>query len=278
MFVPFSVPRLMPLAFSSPRATLVVANAANAANSSFEYTEEHLIWSPSFAPQFAIAVTMCFVAALLVAQSPLARSGAHAWYPLYDTLFVRTGLWTVVGLLSSSCCLLQLMLNALSIGCAGFNTILGPVRPYFMALALTLQALMWQAVLADAAPLDPAIASTVQTVGLSFLPEALTVAMQRSAAPPPADGDLWLRVGGMGCTACSVKVKSALEAVDGVASCTVAFEEGRVHLQLDSSAGVGAGAGAAEERAAVEQRAIAALVKAGFDGAPAADVAAAVGA
>jgi hypothetical protein len=110
-------PLLTPLAVSSPRTALLVASAANI---TFEATEEHLIWSPSFAPQFAVAATTCAAAAFLVLQSPIARSGAAGWYPLYDSLFVRTGLWTVAGLLSSSCCLLQIMLNALSIGCAGF--------------------------------------------------------------------------------------------------------------------------------------------------------------
>ena len=51
------------------------------------------------------------------------------------------GLWGVVGLLSSSCCALQLVLNAFSVGCAGFNTVLGPLRPYLLALASVLQVL-----------------------------------------------------------------------------------------------------------------------------------------
>ena len=263
MMVPplHTLPRMTPAL--AGRAALIVASAANEVSPD-SYQEEHLVWSPSFAPQFAIAATTCVALALLVSQSPLGRSGAAAWYPVYDTLFVRTGLWTVLGLLSSSCCLLQLMLNAFSIGCAGFNTVLGPVRPYFMALALTLQAVMWQGVLTGEAPMDPAITSTALTVSLTFLPELLNAVMQRDAVPA-ADVDLRLRVGGMGCTACSVKVKAALEGVDGVSSCTVAFEEGCAQLQLD-----GSGFGAAEERAAVEQRAIAALAKAGFEGAPAA--------
>ena len=252
-------PGLMtPLAVSSPRAGLI---AANAANNPIGVNDEHLIWSPSFAPQFAAAATACAVAALLVSHSPLAHSGSvPAWYPLYDNLFIRTGLTSVIGLLSSSCCLLQLMLNAFSIGCAGFNTLLGPVRPYFMALALTFQIIMWQAVFAHEASLDAAITSTALTACLTFLPEALNAAMQASAVPP-AEDDLRLRVGGMGCTACSVKVKAALEGVDGVSVCTVVFEEGCAQLQLDSSSG--------EERAAVEQRAIAALAEAGFEGAAA---------
>ena len=248
-----SLPPIAPLAVS--RAALIVANA----DTSINYNEEHLIWTPSFAPQFAAAATTFAIAAFAVEHSPLAQQ-PHAWYPLYDNLFVRTGLSSVAGLLSSSCCLLQIMLNALSVGCAGFNTVLGPVRPYFMALALTLQGLMWQAVFAEAAPIEPALQSTALTLCLTFLPEALDAAMQASAVPP-AEDDLRLRVGGMGCTACSVKVKAALEGVDGVSACTVVFEEGCAQLQLDSSSG--------EERAAVEQRAIAALAEAGFEGAAA---------
>ena len=252
-----SLPPIAPLAAS--RTALIVANA----DTSINYNEEHLIWTPSFAPQFAAAATTFAIAAVAVEHSPLAQQ-PHAWYPLYDNLFVRTGLSSVAGLLSSSCCLLQIMLNALSVGCAGFNTVLGPVRPYFMALALTLQGLMWQAVFAEAAPIEPALQSTALTLCLTFLPEALNAAMQASAVPP-AEDDLRLRVGGMGCTACSVKVKAALEGVDGVSVCTVVFEEGCAQLQLDSSSG--------EERAAVEQRAIAALAEAGFEGAAAATAA-----
>jgi hypothetical protein len=42
------------------------------------------------------------------------------------------GLAVLGGLLSSSCCVLQLALNALSFGCAGFSA-LTPYRPLFLA-------------------------------------------------------------------------------------------------------------------------------------------------
>lgn len=245
-------------ASSIPRTALIAASEAT--TTAFEVKDEHLIWSENFAPQFALATTACAAAALLISHSPLGRSGVAA----ASELLVRSDLWSIIGLLSSSCCLLQLVLNACSIGCAGFNTVLGPARPYLMAVALTLQTLMWQAVFAEGGELGLPLTSTALTICLTFLPEALNAAMQQSAVPP-ADDDLRLRVDGMGCTACSVKVKAALEGVDGVSSCTVVFDEGYAQLRLDSS-----GVGVAEERAAVEQRAIAALVNAGFDGAPAA--------
>merc|ERR1712188_357460 len=55
----------------------------------------------------------------------------------------------LAGLLGSSCCILQLGLNVLSvfdivhIGCAGFNVILGPLRPYLRALTLTWLVVLW---------------------------------------------------------------------------------------------------------------------------------------
>src|SRR5689334_13007542 len=39
----------------------------------------------------------------------------------------------ITGLLSSSCCIIQLALNALSISCAGFS-VLSPYRPFFLAI------------------------------------------------------------------------------------------------------------------------------------------------
>lgn len=44
----------------------------------------------------------------------------------------------VIPLVASACCLLQLLLNLLSIGCAGFNAVLGPIRPYFISLVFVL--------------------------------------------------------------------------------------------------------------------------------------------
>jgi copper chaperone CopZ len=42
----------------------------------------------------------------------------------------------VLPLAASSCCVLQLALNLLSVGCAGWNSYLGPVRPYFLGILL----------------------------------------------------------------------------------------------------------------------------------------------
>lgn len=51
--------------------------------------------------------------------------------------------WSLLGLLSSSCCVLQIILNAFSFGCAGFNTLLGPVRPPCIAFTFIAQGVSW---------------------------------------------------------------------------------------------------------------------------------------
>jgi hypothetical protein len=56
-------------------------------------------------------------------------------------------LWFLMGMLSSSCCIVQLVLSALSFGCAGFNTWLGPVRPLMLAITTWLQLYSWSLVL-----------------------------------------------------------------------------------------------------------------------------------
>lgn len=51
--------------------------------------------------------------------------------------------WSVIGLLSSSCCALQILLHCFQLGCAGLNKFLGPLRPLFLALTTALQGTMW---------------------------------------------------------------------------------------------------------------------------------------
>jgi copper chaperone CopZ len=192
----------------------------------------------------------------------------------------------LLGLLSSSCCVLQLILNALSFGCAGFNNVLGPLRPMFLALTLFLQACAWRNAITMRGPsvVSSAIAGSVLCLTLTFLPEALHLYVQRRSsatsrdskasaarAPTPLEAtplgeapadELCLRVGGMGCTACTVKVQSALEAVPGVAGCAIELETGSARLRLaprpvseDPEASV----------SSIERRAIMAVEAAGFE-------------
>eukprot|EP00392_Amoebophrya_sp_AT5.2_P009125 g9153.t1 len=78
--------------------------------------------------------------------------------------------------LSGSCCALQLFLNLFSTGCAGFNTVIGQYRPFFLSLTTLSQGLAYR-------NLDPrnhtraqilsTLAASSLSLGLAFLPELL---------------------------------------------------------------------------------------------------------
>merc|ERR1719198_2078050 len=89
--------------------------------------------------------------------------------------------WTLLALMSSSCCALQLLLNLFSFGCAGFNTVLGPARPFLLALTLLTQTLVWHAALTGRGPtlIRAAVGGTLVSAALTFLPEALELYMRR---------------------------------------------------------------------------------------------------
>ena len=89
-------------------------------------------------------------------------------------------------------------------------------------------------------------------------PSASSAASASASEPPPAPLDL--RVGGMGCTACTAKVKGALEAMPEVASATVDLQTESASLQL-----VGASADDSEFRQRVTARVTTTLKDAGFE-------------
>lgn len=189
---------------------------------------EHLIWQPGFGRNFAVSFGAA--AALLV----LAASPRTVRLPVLVPPARRLEVWSALGLASSSCCLLQLVLNAFSFGCAGFNTLLGPLRPAALALTCVLQGLMWRSTLraqAPAAALRAAAGATALTAALSLLPELVALRTARPARGA-SGGTLRLSVGGMGCTACTAKVRSCVEAVEGVAGCAVTLETGAARVLL----------------------------------------------
>lgn len=163
----------------------------------------------------------------------------------------------VLGLLSSSCCALQLVLNLFSVGCAGFNTVLGPLRPYTLAFTVMLQSAAWRTALKASLfrPILPV--SSLMCAFLSLLPEMLHIWVQRRDSIDASDAnEINVIVTGMGCTACTAKVKSALEAVDGISSCIVNLEEGVARLRLEQK----------DRDGTVVENVVQALQEAGFGG------------
>ncbi len=158
--------------------------------------------------------------------------------------------------------------------------VLGPARPYLLAFALAAQGYMWHAALANRQQglLVSAAASSALTAGLALMPEMLHAWVHRSDGAllgslssargvAGTDGsaravELSLLVGGMGCTACTAKVKSAIEAVEGVARCEVDLAG---HARLLASGGAAA---SPEELDRLQREVLLAVRGAGFSAEP----------
>lgn len=144
------------------------------------------------------------------------------WYKPILSLMVNMG----VPLLASSCCLIQLIINIVAGGCAGFNTVLGPIRPFFVAFLLHLT-------------INTARLSSLQWYGktalrwlIALLPEMVHVwnnAKVRREKPPlqhhqqqPSSYtsepnaptmEVKVEIPTMGCVACINKIDAALRQV-----------------------------------------------------------------
>lgn len=206
------------------------------------YKQEHLLWQPGFIPRF-VGTSVLLIALLWAAQFSdeawiQAATLRHRLTFLLQRIAHRLEWWSAIGLLSSSCCVLQLILNSFSFGCAGFNTILGPLRPYMLALTAVLQGGMWHVALTGRGErlITSATGATILTLCLALLPEALhlwTHSRPRARVPKACStAEVQLRVEGMGCTACTHKVKRTLEAIPGVSDCEVDFETSSARFEL----------------------------------------------
>jgi len=150
--------------------------------------------------------------------------------------------WSVLAMFASACCLLQLLLNLLSIGCAGFNTVLGPWRPTFMAVMILMQIFQWRLAARRFDLVNRAIVSTVISVTLTLLPELLYVknfVWKTSSTSSSTPGDkcstaekaaaqdcstIVLKTEDMGCIACVDTVRNSIVQLTKVISCDVSFE------------------------------------------------------
>ena len=156
----------------------------------------------------------------------------------------RYAWWSVLGLLSSSCCALQLILNAFSLGCAGFNSFLGPVRPVLLAMTVVLQSMSWYVAWSRPWQWIPTIAGSSLVLGLALLPEVLYCLnlSKTSKATPTMKAktgakEYWFKLQNVGCMACVSTVSNVLKNIPGVVDFRVSLEEGTLMLVLEASKG-----------------------------------------
>ena len=198
-----------------------------------------LVWSPGVPVRIAASYVFLAVALAVLARSPAQHVVERAAVATQEALLHgahRAGWWTLLSLLSSSCCVIQLALNMLSVGCAGFNSILGPARPFFLACALHARVLLRRA--AVAAPgVDPRVRQMnvyggALAVSVAFAPEmvALVARLRRRRGGAVGAASLTLDLPTMGCVACVDAVSRAVRSVAGVVDADVSVGSATVSV------------------------------------------------
>lgn len=213
----------------------------------------HLVSDPGFLRRYlANLLAMAAVLAVTAAVPSAREKAVGAGIAAHDTMMAtahRYAWWSLLGLLASSCCALQLVLNALSLGCAGFNTVLGPFRPTLLAVATLLQAGTWMVALER--PLQqraPTLVSSVVVVGTAVLPELLDGHRKRKrrrgrtgsakqqqqhgrrdghpTESPSGHSTCVYRLDNIGCSSCIATVSNVLEQLESVEEFDVSLEHG----------------------------------------------------
>jgi len=205
---------------------------------------EWLVWSPGVPARIAASYVFVAAALFLLARSPAQHVVERAAVATQEALLHsahRAGWWTLLSLLSSSCCVIQLALNMLSVGCAGFNSILGPARPFFLACALHARVLLRRA--AVAAPgVDPRVRQMnvyggALAVAVAFAPEAvaLVARLRRRRNDVAGAASLTLDLPSMGCVACVDAVSRAIRSVPAVVDADVSVGSATVSVKVAPS-------------------------------------------
>jgi hypothetical protein len=146
----------------------------------------------------------------------------------------------VLPLLSSACCAIQLIINAVAAGgCAGFNKRLGPLRPYFLSILAY----------ATVASYDRSILwlrGTLIRWTIALLPEIVHFwnvgvgrrlqksTSQQSLSDNTVEAVIEMTVPSMGCVACVQKIDSSLRQCDKVTearSWLIKDKGGRAHVR-----------------------------------------------
>lgn len=193
----------------------------------------YLVTEPGFISRFAINI-LTMVALILAIRANEHTSwmiaDSYEWMKLRLLASAHAlGWWSAIGMLSSSCCVLQILLNLAGVGCAGFNSWLGPLRPTTLAACLICQAISWHIAYPRPWQWGPTACSTVFSALLTFSPEILDAVHQgktskeRHATLGNEEDSmritLQLAPGSIGCISCVATVEAALKSCPGVRDC-----------------------------------------------------------
>ncbi|KAG1146239.1 hypothetical protein G6F37_012007 [Rhizopus arrhizus] len=120
---------------------------------------------------------------------------------------------SLAALTSSSCCIIQLVLNYFSFSCAGFS-ILTPYRPFLTCLTILI--LTYQLYHCRCRPL-----LVLLCLILTLSPEIVRW-MNRLGSAPNLE-EYYIQLIGLGCEACANRIKRQLESVDWITHVRVYF-------------------------------------------------------
>eukprot|EP00536_Pseudo-nitzschia_multiseries_P014405 jgi/Psemu1/69088/estExt_Genemark1.C_6970015 len=267
----------------------------------------YLVWSPGFAKKLALA-TILFTVMRHLSEWEYVRFFSQHSRLSFSAMVRHSDIVSnlLMPLLSSSCCAIQLLINAVStllgagVGCVGFNSVLGPVRPYLLAGMLVFTN-------TNSIPSTlGSIATLVLRYGIAFLPEVVfwqnevlrarwknrngsrgvnsnnnepsvvaATGNDAAAAPQLLRATLVVDVPTMGCVACINKIESSLRQcspnnIDGATSWLNDEDENNNNLKKNGKKGgrarVEVCAESKEELDSVTQAVIGAIEAAGFGG------------
>eukprot|EP00956_Cyclotella_meneghiniana_P039038 scaffold164369_cov48-Cyclotella_meneghiniana.AAC.2 len=195
-----------------------ITTSTNVKSSRVDLEKYHLIWSPGFWKKLLLSIV--FWLSLETIQSKLDITPVSYRYNTFchDNISQSSPFELILPLLSSSCCAIQLIINAISgLGCAGFNTYLGPIRPFFLSV---FGLLTWKQI-QQRRPIWTAV-----SLILAFLPEGVFVWNKiteqhfhqteeslpdnSQSATLPINAIITLDIPTMGCVACVNKIDSSI--------------------------------------------------------------------
>ncbi|ORY95245.1 hypothetical protein BCR43DRAFT_492678 [Syncephalastrum racemosum] len=143
-----------------------------------------------------------------------------------------------MALLASSCCVIQLVLNMLSISCAGF-AVLTPYRPWFTLATLATMTLAWQRQKKNHDNnKSRRVLFWTGCVAAVLLASPELVRYMNESASTLDTRPIVLELDGLGCLACANKIKQGLKQVPGVADALVFFDNSTALVKCNAPCAV----------------------------------------
>lgn len=183
----------------------------------------HLIWSTGAWKKLIVGTLSLFSVNTLFKMYPRVNVFSNGLEWMAQSKFIPLSTFAsnvILPLMASACCLLQLWINLLAGGCAGFNTILGPVRPYFLSVLLyiSLTTAQWNSgkwyfrTLARwMVALSPEFLHLWNVFNENNRHQSSSTTSTIPVTNMPFQATLKLDIPTMGCVACINKINSALK-------------------------------------------------------------------